>query len=284
MGLDANGTRLLLYASTLGVDYSRTATIGRQKMNLSKRRLTANLREFGREADQAAAVLAGASGYAEPFLRLLGADEIRSFDASAYEGATDVHDFNQPLADDAKRSFTAVIDGGSLEHVFNFPQAIANAMDLVAQGGHFVGVSPTNNFSGHGFYQFSAELFCRVFTEENGFEISRLVMFKDFWAARWFEVIDPARLRERVTIVNSTPTYLGVVARRVSVQPIFATWPQQSDYAAQWSGGTRQLSLLQRLASTRAGEWLYRALPPRSRDLFINRRRMFRPLRPRPKD
>jgi len=43
-------------------------------------------------------------------------------------------------------AYTTVIDGGSLEHVFNFPQAIANCMNMVAVGGHFIGLSPANNF------------------------------------------------------------------------------------------------------------------------------------------
>lgn len=281
MGLDANGTRLLLYAATLGVDYARTATIGRQKLNLSARRLAANLREFGRDDTNTRELLGMESGFAEPFLRLLGAEVTRSFDASPYEGATDIHDFNAPLAHDAKQKFTAVIDGGSLEHVFDFPRAIANAMEMVAAGGHFIGISPTNNFSGHGFYQFSPELYFRIFSSENGFEIVRMVMFKDYWAARWYEVSDPAELRERVTIVNSTPTYLGIIARRVALVSPFTAPPQQSDYATVWRGDeTKRRSLLQRLAATPMGEWLYRALPPGTRNLFIDRRRMFRRFRP----
>ncbi len=35
MGLDINGTRFMLYAKTLGVDYSRSAMVGRQGLHLS---------------------------------------------------------------------------------------------------------------------------------------------------------------------------------------------------------------------------------------------------------
>ena len=42
MGLDANGTKFLLYARTQGVDFATTATIGRQGLNLTPPRPRAN--------------------------------------------------------------------------------------------------------------------------------------------------------------------------------------------------------------------------------------------------
>ena len=112
---------------------------------------------------------AGSGGYAEEFLKRLGAKETISIDASAYEGASLVHDMNLPIGDDLKRRFSVVIDGGTLEHVFNFPVAIKNCMQMVDVGGHFFVHTMANNFMGHGFYQFSPELFYRVFSPENGF-------------------------------------------------------------------------------------------------------------------
>jgi hypothetical protein len=78
-----------------------------------------------------------------------------TLDNSAYEGAAIVIDLNAPLPDALKNRFTAVIDGGCLEHIFNFPQAIKNSMEMLSIGGHFLGITPANNFCGHGFYQFS---------------------------------------------------------------------------------------------------------------------------------
>jgi hypothetical protein len=66
--------------------------------------------------------------FCEPYLiALLGADEIISIDASGYENATIIHDMNEP-AEDLAEQFDLVIDGGSLEHIFNFPVAILNVM------------------------------------------------------------------------------------------------------------------------------------------------------------
>jgi hypothetical protein len=47
-------------------------------------------------------------------------------------------------------------------------------MDLLKVGGTFVASTPANYFMGHGFYQFSPELFFRLFCPENGFRLAEL--------------------------------------------------------------------------------------------------------------
>lgn len=65
---------------------------------------------------------------------------------------------NMPLAD--RRSalagqFDLVIDGGTLEHVFSLPVAVANLMFLARKGGHILSANLANKLCGHGFYQFT---------------------------------------------------------------------------------------------------------------------------------
>jgi SAM-dependent methyltransferase len=174
------------------------------------------------------------NGFAEPLLRLLGAEQICSIDASSYEHASVVHDLNQPIPDALKDAFSVVIDAGTLEHVFNFPTAIRNCMEMVRVGGHLLLMTPANNFMGHGFYQFSPELFFRVCSGENGFEIMKAILCEVDAEAPWYEVVDPARAQRRVELVNCRPAYLLVLARRVRRVPILAVTPQQSDYTALW--------------------------------------------------
>ena len=64
---------------------------------------------------------------------------------------------NTPIYGSLKNRFSALLDAGTIEHVFNFPQAIRNCMEMVKVGGHFIQVTVANNFIGHGFYQFSPE-------------------------------------------------------------------------------------------------------------------------------
>ena len=167
----------------------------------------------------------------------LGAKETVSIDASAYEGASLVHDMNAPIGDELKRKFSTVIDGGTLEHVFNFPVAIKNCMQMLDVGGHFFAHTMANNFMGHGFYQFSPELFYRVFSPENGFLACTASWCSSSASAGRDGTRRPTRtsINERVELINGRPTYLFVHAERVADVPMFAAAPQQADYAAHWS-------------------------------------------------
>jgi len=253
MGLDANAVTFLLHAQASGVRFDRTATLGRQRLFPTSEMLNKSLARFGYtnpiEPDL----------YAESLLRLLGAASIRSIDASAYEGATDLVDLNIPIPAAFKQQFTAVIDGGTLEHVFNFPVAIRNAMEMVAEGGHYLAISPTNNYAGHGFYQFSAELYFRIFSEENGFRLVRMLLYDDRPSARWYEVIDPRVLGRRATLINRRPTRLAVLAERFAAREIFTLQPIQSDYEIAWRrqvpSRTHLPPFLNRLWRLLPGDW-----------------------------
>lgn len=207
----------------------KVLTLGRQRLNLSKSDLQKNLRRFGHDSD-ARELKKKNNGYCEPFLELLGAKQVDSMDVSDYEKATLLHDLNQPIAEKHKGTYQTVIDSGTLEHVFNFPVAIRNCMELLQNGGHYIGITPCNNFFGHGFYQFSPELYYRVFSSENGFEVKHMYFFIDDPSTSFYAVRDPAEVRERVILNNAFPAFLFVVAKKVSTQPVFLITPQQSDY------------------------------------------------------
>jgi hypothetical protein len=241
VGLDHNGVRFLLQARASGVSFERTATLGRQSLDLSLPLLARVLHNAGqRDAwSTARRLLTASNGYADELFALLGCRELVAFDASPYEGAAVVHDFNQPLPREYYDRFTAVLDGGSLEHVFNFPTAIANLMRLPVLRGHYLGISPVNNFPGHGFYQFSPELFFRVLAPENGYSIRTMSLFEEGWMGGWKEVSDPATVRRRVTFVNRAPTYLAILAEKIADAVPFERSPLQSDYAAEWIDAAR---------------------------------------------
>jgi hypothetical protein len=240
MGIDRNYADFLLGARNGGVDFRQTATLGRLNLFVDHRSLDAVFREHGDPVtdNDVRAMRTAAGGYSEAFLRRLGARGTTSVDASEYEGASLVHDMNLPIGDDLKRRFSAVIDGGTLEHIFNFPAAIRNCMEMLEVGGHFFSQTMANNFMGHGFYQFSPELFYRVFSQENGFRVHRAVMFESrVGRPKWYEAADPKDIGERVELINGRQTYLMVHAERIADVPIFSTPPQQADYSALWSQG-----------------------------------------------
>lgn len=201
----------------------------------------------------------------DDLFRAMGANEVETLDVSAFEGATIVHDLNQPLPQALHGRFDAVVDGGTLEHVFNVPVAMKNAMDAVAPGGRFYASLPANNYCGHGFYQFSAEFFYRVFSPQNGFTLEKLLVGRAWAHGRWldgpaFDVTDPNVMRERVNIGGEGGLLFLVQARKDTGAQVFAKWPQQSDYSAQWAdagGGdaraTRPAASVVGLMTRRAG-------------------------------
>jgi len=276
MGITVNGLRFLLLAKKAGADFSRTALIGRQKLELSLKELSAVIRgEFFLPADPSALRAIFAGGFAEDLLAFLGARTVESFDCSTYEGATRVHDFNLPIPDEWASTFTAVIDGGTLEHVFNFPVAIASCLRLLGVGGHYLGISPANNYLGHGFYQFSPELYYRIFSPQNGFCVLGMFCHEGRAVKRWYAVPDPAAVRRRLGVVNAEPLLLLVLAKKIAERPLFSPPPLQSDYLPLWSGpaGAGPVSAPGRL------EGLKKRLSQRMRRIvpFVYPRRRFPP-------
>lgn len=236
MGIDVNGVRSLLYSRKVGTDFSRTAMIGRQMYFLSASELESALQSFGYQLSNhdIHQLLSASDHYIEPLLSLLGAKLIHSFDCTGYEGATHLHDMNCAVPNRVKGQYSLVIDSGTLEHVFNYPVAIKNCMDMLAVGGTCLLITPANNFCGHGFYQFSPELFFNIFTSVNGFQIQDVIVFEDKPFAPWFSVRSPMAVKQRVMLQSGRPIYLLVMAKKIANADVFLTTPQQSDYVTVW--------------------------------------------------
>jgi SAM-dependent methyltransferase len=238
MGINKDIVSYLLDCHKNGVDFSKVCTIGRQELHGEPEELCQSAaRSHLPEAEQAVRKALGCSPpFAEPFFRALGAKEIVSFDNSNYEGASVLHDFNEPVPESYENRFTVVLDGGSLEHIFNFPVAISNCMRMLKEGGgHFIGLSYVNNAPGHGFYQFSPELMFRTFSETNGFGETEVCLLEHGGDGKRWRVTDPEAMKRRVQFVNTRPTFLFVRSRRMELRSLFAKWPIQSDYSALWS-------------------------------------------------
>jgi hypothetical protein len=164
---------------------------------------------------------------------------------SDYQGSSIVHDMNRPIWDsrpDLAGAFDLVIDGGTLEHVFNFPIAVQNSMFLVKQGGHILVANPANNLCGHGFYQFTPELMHRLYAPANGFMVAHVVLTQSRHMAvemdprpKSFRVVDPASLGRRILLRNRFPVMIRTLAERVGHVSVSDLDVQQSDYAVTWS-------------------------------------------------
>lgn len=231
MGFDANDLRFLLSAQSLGLNGNQICTLGRLTSYTSQRELDGVLKDFSR--DRFALPKDRALYFAEDFLEPLGF-RVTSLDASPYEGAAVIHDLNKPIPDTLAGRFDAVIDGGTLEHVFNFPIALENTMRMLKVGGHLFLITPANHQCGHGFYQFSPELFFRVLSPINGFELVRLYASAK---GRQYHVADPAIVHGRVEL-STDGAMLMVHAKKIAEAPL--STPQQSDYLVHWEQSAQE--------------------------------------------
>ena len=247
MALDFKGAALVAFARQQGMPMKSVLTLGRLDSMLTEDWLRKLSKTYGAD-------LSGLDQkrepHAEAFFRRLGAERVESLDHSAYQGCSVVHDLNEPLSrDQAREGYDLVYDGGTLEHVFHFPNAIANCMSLVKTGGHFMCSSPANQWLGHGFYQFSPELYFRVLSPENGFEIVRVFLaeFSDR-DGKIHRVIDPAESGVRTLLDAPNEMLLLVWARKIADISPYRAWPMQSDYTARWQANDETVASAQTAA------------------------------------
>lgn len=254
MGVNVNTARFLLEAKIQGVTFDNLATIGRSTLYVSTDDMIGLMSTYDVSPSKTFNNTGSSHTVADDFFGMLGAKNITSIDISNYEGANTLHDMNLPIPDDLANSFDVVYDGGSLEHVFNFPQAMKNCMEMVKVGGRMIIETMANNLMGHGFYQFCPELFYRCLCPANGFHVERMIIYEIRPNKLLFNVIDPSDAQSRVELCNGFPTFMYVQAKRDALKQCFAEYPQQSDYEICWHNGIgdsdRHVS-----RSTVAGKW-----------------------------
>jgi hypothetical protein len=278
VGILYHDAKRLWQARLAGVKFERTATLGHLLLFLHPAEVRA-LREAYR-TNPLASLPVPLAGYrfgefADRFLKeFCGAATLETIDFSGYEGATIAHDMNTAIPHHLRGAFDAVIEGGSLEHIFNFPVAMGNLMRMVRLGGTAFLTMPANNLCGHGFYQFSPELLYRIFSPENGFEAAPVIFLEAAFPGveltpirRAYAVADPMSVGRRVGLKSGSPTIMMVQAKKVREAEPFAAPPQQSDYAVAWDGaggGAKGVASktgggwLRRLAKRLPDSWQYR--------------------------
>jgi hypothetical protein len=233
MGFEVNSLNFLQY--TLHVSrqakFSNIATMGRQSINLLPKSCTESLR------------LLEGGGYCEDLLfKNFGATKVDSFDNSNYEDATFVADMNKPISEnqlqEVKGHYDLVIDFGTLEHIYNVPQALWNMSAILKPGGEIVHSLPANGWIGHGFYQFSPELFYTVYSEINGYTDTE-VFLVNCNNNRYFYKVEKPINGGRSCAEGDGEAYIMV--KTVRARDTFSHDKiQQSDFVSKWNDSTPQ--------------------------------------------
>jgi hypothetical protein len=227
MGVEITTLRAISFARrTRPMDFSRIVMLGRQEIFFTKEDF-----EFFRKRTGLAVQYdedIGLGKFSEGLFKRLGGQEVDSIDASNYEGASIIADFNRPIEPILHQKYSMFIDFGSIEHIYNVPQVIKNIAKLLGPEGTAFIMSLANGYAGHGFYQFSPEFFYSVFSEQNGFRdaVVFLVDLQD--TRRWHLMPDPRRIRRRNDIPQSRSYFIFCLSTKTNdVEEIRA---QQSDY------------------------------------------------------
>jgi len=154
-------------------------TLGRLGNQIDKKKL----KLLGLENDKAFS-----HEYSEEILiKHLGASSVDSIDNSDFEKANIVHDMNEELKIIKKR-YDTIIDFGTSEHIFNINQNLRNISNLCKNGGRIVHCLPANNQCGHGFWQFSPELFFSLYDELNGYQSTKLYLIDSYDARNYWQI------------------------------------------------------------------------------------------------
>ena len=224
MGIDIHALNFLKYACTKKT-FGDTLTVGRQGIHVTesaiKKIIKAKVDYKNKE-------------YCEELLiEYFGAKKVESIDNNAYEKATHIHNMNEPIPQNLTRKFDTVFDGGCLEHIFNAPQALKNCSLFCKQGGQIIHVLPTNNFCGHGFWQFSPELFFSLYSKENGYTDTEVFIAALSETKKWYQV-KPLRQGQRAEIMSSNQLYI-LVRTTLMDNEFRHSNIQQSDYLYTWN-------------------------------------------------
>ncbi len=119
------------------------------------------------------------------FFSKFGFTKVETLDISAYEGAQHIFDLNEPdLPSQLAGRFDAVLNGGTLEHVFHIPNALTSITRMLRPGGYAIHILPCNGWVDHGFFQ-----------------ISPTLMF-DYYAAAGFDTIESVLISFEVNRMN----------------------------------------------------------------------------------
>jgi hypothetical protein len=232
VGIDLTALRALFLIKRLNLcDFSKTVTLGRHEIFFSKE-------EFQYVKNRSGVKIRydcefSPFSFQEKLLRVFGSAELVSIDASDYEKANIIHNFNTQIPVNLYRKFSLFLDFGSMEHIFNVKQVLGNIGLLLEIGGHALILTDANGNAGHGLYQFSPEFFYSAFSEENGFSDTVVCLIDKKNSRNWLAIKPPKWVRGRVNIPPGNQYYVLCLTRKVANVEKFVV--EQSDYVdAAW--------------------------------------------------
>ena len=226
MGIDYTVSNALLHALSY-VNKKRAVTLGRQGIHAPDG-MAHFLTKYGYPSKQY-------TGFCEVFFKDMGFETVDSIDNSPFEGATIIHNMNKPIP--YMQPYDFILDGGTIEHIFNTPQVCENIINLLNVGGVYLSITPNNNFSGHGIYQFSPEFYLSAFSEEYGMNVLELYLAKvGTGIEEWINVNSYQGGRNTSSFHTNDEVYIIAIIQKVSTErkSLIYQSPNQYSYELDW--------------------------------------------------
>ncbi len=133
------------------------------------------------------------SGFCEPLLYKIGSSKVISVDVSDHEGCDLILDLSQPIPEKYYNLFDTIIDYGTSEHIFNYPQVLSNVFRMLKNDGAYNFCLPVTGWCDHGLYQFSPNMFTSISTS-GYFNLKYLFMLSKY-SRNVYAVKNPRWLR-----------------------------------------------------------------------------------------
>ena len=281
MGILYSNAELMIKAKKNGVNFDNVLTLGHLKLFLTKKEMIRLVEKYNLDIEVSSF---DNYVYSDKFLKIfLDAKSVQSLDYSDYENCDILQDMNKNINSKYYEKFDVVIDGGTLEHVFNFPVAISNCMQMLKQGGSLFIFTMANNHMGHGFYQFSPELFFRTLNKDNGFEVVDVLLEEHKYPgaeltqkSSIYTVTDPIEVKGRVGLVSKSPVMMMVHAIRREIKPIFESYPIQSDYVSTYDCHDGEKSQRSSSSMKKMIKKLFLSLPQNLQYFFEGQRQLYK--------
>jgi len=105
--------------------------------------------------------------HARVFFEMMGMSDYADMDKFDSDKPTYLHDMNLPVPGNLRESQSLILDGGTIEHIFDVRQVMENIVQMLKPGGCVVHISSYS--IDHGFYGLSPCLFYDFYSA-NGFE------------------------------------------------------------------------------------------------------------------
>lgn len=266
MGLPKSAVSLLLREGSRRGFSGSIATLGRQHTYLTPREVDELATRHNYTLSPAEIALHRHPALAEQgfisddsLYGRLGFESSVRIDCSSYEAPDEIVDLNElETPSHLNAAFDVVLDSGTIEHVFEVPNALRQCCQLVKPGGRIIHITPASNCVDHGFFSISPTLYADFYAASK-FEINNVLLCRlpSGWERSPWEVYDYlaagrqslplGRLDGRVWFT------CAIVTRTPESEPAV---PQQSFYVSTWSESVATDSAIEEPPDSKAARLL----------------------------